>query len=149
MLCPLLTVSQSDYLIQVDDINSNTEWQTVQIWISWHLQKPIDLDLHCLQRQGISRFSRTRVNKRLKASFLPQLLAVPAVIRTVLYYLSASFPHNLAVAVNCQSVRTYKIKVRNKLNLAQDEVIFKQTECVPNVFFSISSGKFYVLYRSR
>ena len=26
------------------------------------LQKPTDLDLHCLQRQGISRFSRTRVN---------------------------------------------------------------------------------------
>ena len=24
--------------------------------------KPTDLDLHCLQRQGISRFSRTRVN---------------------------------------------------------------------------------------
>ena len=24
-------------------------------------QKPTDLDLHCLQRQGISRFSRTRV----------------------------------------------------------------------------------------
>ena len=44
------------------------------IQISWLLQKPIDLDLHylqrqgitdldlhCLQRQGISRFSRTRV----------------------------------------------------------------------------------------
>ena len=26
---------------------------------SW---KPTDLDLHCLQRQGISGFSRTRVN---------------------------------------------------------------------------------------
>ena len=25
-------------------------------------QKPTDLDLYCLQRQGISRFSRTRVN---------------------------------------------------------------------------------------
>ena len=29
--------------------------------ISWLLQKPTDLDLHCLHRQGISRFSRTRV----------------------------------------------------------------------------------------
>ena len=28
---------------------------------SWLLQ-PTDLDLHCLQRQGISGFSRTRVN---------------------------------------------------------------------------------------
>ena len=34
----------------------------MQIKISWLLQKPTDLDLHCLQRQGISRFSRTRDN---------------------------------------------------------------------------------------
>ena len=33
----------------------------MQIQISWLLQKPTDLDLHCLQRQGISGFSRTRV----------------------------------------------------------------------------------------
>ena len=32
----------------------------MQIQISWLLQKPTDLDLHCLQRQGISRFSMTR-----------------------------------------------------------------------------------------
>ena len=32
----------------------------MQIQISWHLKKPTDLDLHCLQRQGISGFSRTR-----------------------------------------------------------------------------------------
>ena len=59
---PLLNFSQSDYLIQVCDTNSNAEWQTVQIQSSWFLQKPTDLDLHCLQRQGISGFSRTRVN---------------------------------------------------------------------------------------
>ena len=40
--------------------NSDTEWQAVQI--SWPLQKPTDLDLHNLQRQCISGFSRTRVN---------------------------------------------------------------------------------------
>ena len=33
----------------------------MQIQISWLLQKPTDLDLHCLQRQGISGFSRTKV----------------------------------------------------------------------------------------
>ena len=65
MPCPFPIFSQSDYLIQVVDINSNTEWQTVQIQISWLLQKPTDLDLHCLQRQGISGFSRTRVNIQL------------------------------------------------------------------------------------
>ena len=38
----------------------------MQIQISWLLQKPTDLDLHCLQRQGISGFSRTR---RVKNTF--------------------------------------------------------------------------------
>ena len=33
----------------------------MQIQISWLLQKPTDLDLHCLQRQSISGLSRTRV----------------------------------------------------------------------------------------
>ena len=33
----------------------------MQIQISWLLQKPTDLDLHCLQRQDIFGFSRTRV----------------------------------------------------------------------------------------
>ena len=46
---PFLIFSQSDYLIMVVDIYSYTEWQTVQIQISWLLQKPTDLDLHCLQ----------------------------------------------------------------------------------------------------
>ena len=58
---PFLIFSPSDYLIQILDTNSHISWQTVQIQISWLLQKPIDLDLHCLQRQGISGFSRTRV----------------------------------------------------------------------------------------
>ena len=58
---PLLIFSQSCNLIQIVDISSYTEWQTVQIQISWLLQKPTDLDLHCLQRQAISGFSMTRV----------------------------------------------------------------------------------------
>ena len=33
----------------------------MQIQISWLLQKPTDLALHCLQRQSISGFSRTRL----------------------------------------------------------------------------------------
>ena len=65
MPCPLLIVSQSDSLIQVVDTNSHTESQTVQIQISWLPQKPTDLYLHCLQRQGISVFSRTRVKRRI------------------------------------------------------------------------------------
>ena len=46
MARPLPIFSQSDYLIQIVDINSNTEWQTVQVQIS----RPNDLDLHCLQK---------------------------------------------------------------------------------------------------
>ena len=63
---PLLIVSQSDSLIQIVDINSDTDWQTVQIQISWLFQKPTDLDLHYmyLQRQVISGLSRTRVNPK-------------------------------------------------------------------------------------
>ena len=38
------------------------EWQIAQIQINWLLWKPTDLELHCLQRQGISGFSRTRLN---------------------------------------------------------------------------------------
>ena len=34
----------------------------MQIQISWLLQKHTDLDLHCLQRQSTSGFSRTGVN---------------------------------------------------------------------------------------
>ena len=33
--------------------------------ISWLLQKPTDLDIHCLQRQDLSGFSRTRVNEEI------------------------------------------------------------------------------------
>ena len=66
---PCLIFSQSDYLIQEFDTNIHTEWQTVQIQISWLLQKPTDLDLHYLQRQGISGFSRTRVNSMFMHKF--------------------------------------------------------------------------------
>ena len=40
----------------------------MQIQISWLLQKPSDLDIHCLQRQGISGLSRTRVKTVLNES---------------------------------------------------------------------------------
>ena len=35
---PFQIFSQSDYLIHIVDINSHTEWQTVQIQISWLLR---------------------------------------------------------------------------------------------------------------
>ena len=41
--CPALfqIFSQSDYLVQIVDINSHSEWQTVQIQISWLLRSQL------------------------------------------------------------------------------------------------------------
>ena len=49
----------------------------MQIQISWLLQKPTDLDLHCLQRQGISGFSRTRVNVQVQGQHPHQWAPLP------------------------------------------------------------------------
>ena len=38
---PLQIFSQSDYLIRIVDINLHTEWQTVQIQISWLLRNQL------------------------------------------------------------------------------------------------------------
>ena len=48
---------------------------------STDLKKPTDLDLHCLQRQGISGTSRTRVNVdlnevRIKSIFLKKVFSL-------------------------------------------------------------------------
>ena len=42
----------------------------MQIQISWLLQKPTDLDLHCLQRQGISGFSSWRIKETYLSGYL-------------------------------------------------------------------------------
>ena len=53
----------------------------MQIQISWLLQKPTDLDLHCLQRQGISGFSRTRVKENLSFWMLQLLGRQPSICK--------------------------------------------------------------------
>ena len=62
MLCPLLIFSQSDYLIPVVDTNSYTMTSSEE---PDQYQKPADLDLDCLQRQGISGFSRNKVDIKI------------------------------------------------------------------------------------
>ena len=57
------TLSSFGLHIVVNTCRSHTLRQTVQILISWLLKKPADLDLHCFKRQGIYRFSRTRLIK--------------------------------------------------------------------------------------
>ena len=57
------------------------------------LQKPTDLDLHCLQKQGIFRFSRTRVKNffllryKIKASKFSQTSMVPTTLGSWKYVL--------------------------------------------------------------
>ena len=74
---PLLIFSQSNCLIQVVDTNLHTEWQTVQIQINWLLQKRTDQDLQCLQRQGTSGFSWTRVKDTAKVLKFQTLYSIP------------------------------------------------------------------------
>ena len=55
-----LIFRQSNYLIQIVDINSHNGKQGSSRSVG--LKKPTDLDLNCLQMQDISGFSRTRFN---------------------------------------------------------------------------------------
>ena len=41
----------------------------MQVQISWLLKKPTDLDLHCLHKQSIARFSRTRCKSNTYSYF--------------------------------------------------------------------------------
>ena len=56
----------------------------MQIQISW-LLKPTDLDLHCLHRQYISGFSRTRVKQNSQGSKSFPLRAVPMIKEEIFY----------------------------------------------------------------
>ena len=56
---PLLIFSQSDYLMQIVAINSYLMANSADP--EQFLKKPTDLELHCLQKQGISGLIRTRV----------------------------------------------------------------------------------------
>ena len=68
----------------------------MQIQIGWLLQKSADLDLHCLQRQGIFGFSKTRVKHLLflyialdKAFFQPKTI-----------YIFLPLPHKVVVGTH-------------------------------------------------
>ena len=85
-------ICRSDYFIQVVDTNSHTKWQTVQIQISWLLQMPTDLDLYCLQRQSISWFSRTWVNRDESPNIKDTLPEVWSMLGAEFLYSQASSP---------------------------------------------------------
>ena len=53
-------------------------------------QKPTDLDLHCVQKQGISRFSRTRVNycNKSTSSIIPAIAIICLCIKVIVAKIS-------------------------------------------------------------
>ena len=122
MACPLLIFSQSDYLIRIVAINSHTKWQTVQVQISWLLQKPTDLDLHCLQRQGISGFSMTRVNIPLFAYDKVVMAPGKALFttkKTVIFFLILPWKYMLWILISSTSNEypQHMFSWRNKKNI--------------------------------
>ena len=88
LLRPLLNFSQQGYLLQVFDTSLHIKWQTVQIQISWLLQKPTDLDLHWLQKREISGFSRTRIKQLLCSDtiFPENKYLVESNCKSILFY---------------------------------------------------------------
>ena len=68
----------------------------MQIQISWLLKKPTNLDLHCLQRQAISGFSRTRVKSQFNVYLFEAFIVEWDYILYHVLILSTShdtFPH--------------------------------------------------------
>ena len=80
---PLLNVSQTDTLIRIVDINHTPVYIYITYWManSADPDKPTDLDLHYLRRQGISGFSRTGFKIPLslqnKIAFSPSTVTTP------------------------------------------------------------------------
>ena len=136
-------------LIQIIDINQHTEWQTVQIQISWLLQKPTDLDLDCLQRQGISGFSMTRVKYQLHLSNCRKQYEH----KLILFYLVSCFWNNLSDS-SWQIFHRRSTEVINILNylfqltcfisrktvseLAQKRSCYISGSLTPLIFFSLN-----------
>ena len=84
----------------------------MQIQISWLLQKPTDLDLHCLQSQGISGFSRTRVNGIYKTT-----IGLDKSWHQVNCFLISRRKHMLWVLIRSTSPQ-HMFLSRNKKNIA-------------------------------
>ena len=66
--------------------------------------KPTDLDLHCLQMQGISGLSRTRVNFKYKllSNFI---LSVHYIYTSLFTDINILTGHFFVIAINLQSVK--------------------------------------------
>ena len=103
----------------------------MQIQVSWLLQKPTDLDLHCLQRQDISGFSRTRVNVmdfhlaswvKLSAGILKYIVYFPGKLASGIVVISVvpdQMPHSVAsdLGLHCLQGLSVQILEVNKIHV--------------------------------
>ena len=76
---PLLILSQSDSLIQIADINSHTEWQTVQIQISWLLRSQL-IWIYTVCKDRVFPGSAERVKREIRKLFCGYLLLSGAIL---------------------------------------------------------------------
>ena len=65
----------------------------MQIQISWLLQKPTDLNIHCLQRQDISGFSRTRgLDQSQQKQIIPNFMFFCCFFSSVILFEMSDWP---------------------------------------------------------
>ena len=96
----------------------------MQIQISWLLQKPSDLELHCLQRQEISETSRTTVET------VTRVLIFTKVSNSDLLMFEVIWSGNLYALLK------FDMKLSNVPEL---ETISAKVDCFIQVFMSLST----------
>ena len=91
---------------------------------SW-LQKPTDLDLHCLQRQGISGFSRTRVKTLVPEHSPVRVYILPS---KLLYHKRSAYaltsPH-MYTSTSLTSVYTFRSASLTGLHICKSTPLTK------------------------
>ena len=98
MPCSFLIFNQSDYmyLIQIVDIKYHTDWQTVQIQISWLRQNPHDLDLYCLQKQGLCLAGQgLKSVSKCSCSWVIELIQPVSSVQHVFFFFQQKFSQTL------------------------------------------------------
>ena len=87
----------------------------MQIQISWLLQKPTDLDLHCLQKQGISWFSRTRVKWQYATNIKTLQFEKYNTLKCCLLTFLLKMPVRTKIALDTAFQRHWMEKLNNSL----------------------------------
>ena len=99
----------------------------MQSQISWLLQKPTDLDLHCLQRQCISGFSRTRVKFACKETLCQQKFLTSV-------YINNLYPFYLRYAITC-SLLVYQTRISTQMIYKNKRAKLVTWSCINGNFY--------------